>query len=120
MALMSWPVTPTNLLRGDHCGGHLRRAMGRIGVVQEMSREALKNFLRAVEHHQGLRRDAARCSDDDQLLALAHRHGFKVIHQDLRNDARESAITRWFETSRIQRSFRSPPFQSTPSQSPSS
>ncbi|WP_392348447.1 Nif11-like leader peptide family natural product precursor [Parasynechococcus sp.] len=77
-----------------------------------MSREALQDFLRAVEHHQGLRRDATQCSDDDQLLALARRHGFNVIQRDLCDDARELAITRWVETSRIQRSFQSPPFQS--------
>ena len=82
-----------------------------------MSREALQDFLRAVERHQGLRRDAAQCSDDDQLLALARRHGFNVIQRDLRDDARDSAITRWFETSRIQSSFQSPPSQSIPPQS---
>ena len=82
-----------------------------------MSREALRDFLRAVEHHQGLRHDAAQCRDDDQLLALAQRHGFNVIQQDLCDDARESAITRWFETSRIQRSFQSNPSQSTLSKS---
>ena len=85
-----------------------------------MSREALRDFLRAVEHHQGLRRDAAQCRDDDQLLALARRHGFNVIQRDLCDDARESAITSWFETSRIQCSFKSPPFQSNPSQSTAS
>ena len=82
-----------------------------------MSREALRDFLRAVEHHQGLRRDAAQCRDDDQLLALARRHGFNVIQRDLCDDARESAITSWFETSRIQRSFQSTSSQSNPSQS---
>ena len=82
-----------------------------------MSREALRDFLRAVEHHQGLRHDAAQCRDDDQLLALARRHGFNVIQQDLCDDARESAITRWFKTSRIQRSFQSNPSQSTLSKS---
>ena len=85
-----------------------------------MSREALRDFLRAVEHHQGLRRDAAQCRDDDQLLALARRHGFNVIQRDLCEDAREAAITSWFETSRIQRSFQSTPFQSNPSQSTAS
>ena len=79
-----------------------------------MSREALQDFLRAVEHHQGLRRDVAQCSDDDQLLALARLHGFKVVQRDLHDDAKKSAITRWFETSRIQRSFQSSPSQSTP------
>jgi hypothetical protein len=82
-----------------------------------MSREALQDFLRAIEHHQRLRRDAAHCSDDIELLALAQRHGFDVIQRDLSDDAQESAITRWFETSRIQRSFQSPPSDSTPSQS---
>ena len=82
-----------------------------------MSREGLADFLRAVDHHQGLRREAAQCSDDDQLLALARRHGFNVIQRDLLEDVQDSAITRWFETSRIQRSFKSKPFPSTPSQS---
>ena len=78
-----------------------------------MSREALHDFLRAVEHHQSLRRDAAQCRNDDQLLALARRHGFNVIKRDVCDDARESAITSWFETCRIQRSFQSNPSQST-------
>jgi len=82
-----------------------------------VSREGLADFLRAVDHHQGLRREAAQCSDDDQLLALARRHGFNVIQRDLRDDVQDSAITRWFETSRIQRSFPSTPARSTPSQS---
>ena len=43
-----------------------------------MSREGLADFLRAVDHHQGLRREAAQCSDDGQLLALARRHG--ILH----------------------------------------
>ncbi len=81
-----------------------------------MSREAFRDFLRAIEHHQGLRRDAAQCSDDDQLLALARRHGFDVTKRDFSDDAQESAIIRWFETSRIQRSFQSRPSQTTPSQ----
>ena len=85
-----------------------------------MSREALRDFLRALEHHQGLRRDAAQCSDDDQLLALARRYGFNVIQRDLWDDARESGITRWFETSWIKRSFQPIPSQSPPSQSPES
>ena len=85
-----------------------------------MSREALRDFLRALEHHQGLRRDAAQCRDDNQLLALARRHGFNVIQRELCDDARESAITCWFETSRIQRSFQSNSSQSNPSQSPPS
>jgi len=74
-----------------------------------VSREGLADFLRAVDHHQALRREAAQCSDDDQLLALARRHGFNVIQRDLRDDVQDSAITRWFETSRIQRSFPSTP-----------
>ena len=84
-------------------------------LVQALSREALRDFLRAVEHHQGLRRDAAQCRYDVQLLALARRHGLNVIQRDLSDDAQESAITRWFETSRIQRSFQSSPSQSTQS-----
>ena len=69
-----------------------------------MSREALQDFLRAVEHHQRLRHQAAACRDDAELVQLARQLGFAVTASDLATDLDESRISEWFTTSRIQRS----------------
>ena len=71
-----------------------------------MSREALQDFLRAVEHHQQLRQEVSCCNDDEELIKLARRHGFMLSAQDLACDANDSRISRWFESSRIKSSFR--------------
>ena len=73
-----------------------------------MSRQALQDFLRAIEHHQGLRLEARACNTDQELITLAHRHGFPVTDRDLHGDHRDSAIGRWFDSSQIKRSFHSP------------
>ena len=74
-----------------------------------MSREALRDFLRAVEHHQRLRHQAAACRDDAELVQLARQLGFAVTASDLATDLEESRISEWFNASRIQRSFQPKP-----------
>ncbi len=71
-----------------------------------MSREALQDFLRAVEHHQQLRQEVGSCHDDAELIELAQRHGFMLTPRDLACDSNDSRISRWFESSRIKPSFR--------------
>ena len=71
-----------------------------------MSREALQDFLRAVEHHQQLRQEVGSCHDDAELIELARRHGFMLTTRDLACDATDSRISSWFESSRIKHSFR--------------
>ena len=73
-----------------------------------MSREALSDFLRAVERHRPLRREAAACTSDQQLLDLARSRGFSITEQDLTNDHQDSSMGHWFSTSRIRRSFHPP------------
>ena len=73
-----------------------------------MSREALSDFLRAVERHRPLRREAAACTSDRQLLDLARSRGFSITEQDLANDHQDSSMGQWFATSRIRRSFHPP------------
>jgi hypothetical protein len=73
-----------------------------------MSREALSDFLRAVERHQPLRREATDCRNDAELIELARSHGFELHPADLQSDAADSRIGQWFQTSRLNHPFRSP------------
>ena len=74
-----------------------------------MSREAVSDFLHAVAYSQRVRDAAASCRSDDELIALANQLGFLVNQADLNQDSRDSAITQWFEVSRITSSFQPPP-----------
>ncbi len=73
-----------------------------------MSREAVSDFLHALEHSQQLRKAAACCRNDMELIALANQLGFSVNQTDLDQDSRDSAISQWFEVSRITSSFQPP------------
>ena len=73
-----------------------------------MSREAVSDFLHAVEHSQQVRKAAASCRNDEELIALANQLGFLVKQADLNQDNRDSAMTQWFEVSRISSSFQPP------------
>ena len=75
---------------------------------EAMSREALSDFLRAVERHQPLRREASACRNNAELIELARSHGFALHRADLQSDASDSRIGRWFQTSRLNHPFRSP------------
>ena len=74
-----------------------------------MSREAVSDFLHAVEHSQRVRDEVVSCRSDDELIALANQLGFLVNQADLNQDSRDSATTQWFEVSRITSSFQPPP-----------
>jgi hypothetical protein len=73
-----------------------------------MSREAVSDFLHAVEHSQQVRHAAASCRNDGELIALANQLGFLVNQADLNQDSRDSAMCQWFEVSRIASSFQPP------------
>ena len=75
---------------------------------EAMSREALSDFLRAVERYQPLRREASACRNDAELIELARSHGFALHPADLQSDASDSRIGRWFQTSRLNHPLRSP------------
>lgn len=70
-----------------------------------VSREALKDFVHAVEHHRQLRQEAGACRDDAELIQLARSYGFLLTTRDLAGDAKDSTISSWFERSRIQSPF---------------
>ena len=72
-----------------------------------MSREALQDFLRAVERHGQLRRQVTACSDDAELIQLARSYGFLLTTRDLDCDSQDSRISSWFDRSHITSTFRS-------------
>ncbi|HCX54601.1 MAG TPA: hypothetical protein DG814_09925, partial [Synechococcus sp. UBA9887] len=55
-----------------------------------MSREALKDFLHAVERSPRLRQAVQSCGTDDALIELATSNGFQVRKLDLLHDAEDT------------------------------
>lgn len=70
-----------------------------------MSREALKDFLNAVERSPRLRQAVQSCGTEDALIALATSNGFQVQKLDLIRDAEDSRISDWFDRSAVKRHF---------------
>ena len=66
-----------------------------------MSRDALRNFLHAIEHDRSIRATASRCTTDQDLIDLARRNGFVLERKDLIEDQDASRIGSWFASSRI-------------------
>ena len=66
-----------------------------------MSREALNDFLHAVDHSCQLRRDVNQCSSDQALTELAKRYGFVITEQDLQMEDINSRLQAWFNSSQI-------------------
>ena len=73
-----------------------------------MSREALKDFLYAVERSPSLRQAVQACGSDDELMALATSNGFQVRKIDLLHDAEDTRISDWFDRSAVKRHFHIP------------
>ena len=71
-----------------------------------MSREALKDFLHAVERSPSLRQAVQSCGSDEDLIALATSNGFRLQKLDLIRDAEDTRISDWFERSALKRHFR--------------
>jgi len=71
-----------------------------------VSREALKDFLHAVERSPRLRQAVQSCGSDEDLIALAISNGFRLQKLDLIRDAEDTRISDWFERSALKRHFR--------------
>lgn len=70
-----------------------------------MSREALKDFLYAVERSPRLRQAVQACGSDEALIALATSNGFQVRELDLIRDDEDTRISDWFDRSALKRPF---------------
>ena len=70
-----------------------------------MSREALKDFLYAVERSPSLRKAVQACGSDDDLIALATSNGFQVRELDFIRDDEDTRISDWFDRSALKRHF---------------
>jgi|TARA_X000000950_G_C13772332_1_gene601525 predicted ribosomally synthesized peptide with nif11-like leader len=73
-----------------------------------VSREALKDFLHAVERSPRLRQAVQSCGTDDALIELATSNGFQVRKLDLLHDAEDTRISDWFDRSAVKRHFHIP------------
>ena len=70
-----------------------------------MSREALKDFLYAVERCPSLRKAVQACGSDEALIALATSNGFQVRELDFIRDDEDTRISDWFDRSDLKRHF---------------
>ena len=70
-----------------------------------MSREALNDFLHAVEHSGSLRRNVNQCSSEKSLALLALNYGFVITEEDLQMEDVNSSLQHWFNNSHIKSIF---------------
>ena len=71
-----------------------------------MSREGLSDFIHASEHSASLRRELAKCNNNESLIKLAHCYGFLITQEDLKREDELSKIEAWFRTSKISPYYR--------------
>ena len=70
-----------------------------------MSRESFKDFIHSIEHNQSLRRQVAACENEEDLIAIAKSQHFHITKEDIKTDKKNSEAAKWFETSKINKSF---------------
>lgn len=70
-----------------------------------MSRESFKEFIHSIDHNQSLRRRVAACENEEDLIAVARSHHFHITKEDICADKKNSEAAKWFETSKINKSF---------------
>jgi predicted ribosomally synthesized peptide with nif11-like leader len=73
-----------------------------------VSREALKDFLHAVERSPRLREAVQSCGTDDALIELATSNGFQVRKLDLLHEAEHPRIREGFDRWAVKRHFHIP------------
>lgn len=66
-----------------------------------MSRQALKDFVHALEHSAGLRRQVSKTSTLSDVLLCARQNGFAVTTDDLKSDSTCERVGSWFARSWI-------------------
>ena len=67
-----------------------------------MSREGWKDFLHAAERSPALQRELSACGETKDIIELGKRLGFALCFDDLNQDAKAEAISKWFTQSTIQ------------------
>ncbi len=66
-----------------------------------MSREDLRNFIKAVEHNIFVREKLALCRTKNELMLLAKNYGYSITLEDFKYDKKASKFEAWFKKSRI-------------------
>ena len=66
-----------------------------------MSREELSNFIYAVEHSFLLRAELRKSLEDQNILNIAKKYGYKITDSDLEESPIKERIGQWFGQSKI-------------------
>ena len=66
-----------------------------------MSSKELSDFVYAIEHSLTLREEITRCKNNDQIIEIAKKYGYRIISGDLSKDSIERRIDLWFRESKI-------------------
>ena len=70
-----------------------------------MSRESFKDFIHSIYHNQSLRSQVAACENEEDLITIARSNHFHITKEDINADKKNSEAAKWFETSKINKSF---------------
>ena len=66
-----------------------------------MARQDLLNFINAVERSPLLRKELNTCKNEEGLIKLANKYGFKISLFDIENESKAIEIEQWFKESQI-------------------
>ena len=66
-----------------------------------MSREDLRNFVKAVERNPSIQRALKQCNNRQKLLEIAAKYDFHITQRDLDEDNIAEEIKGWFDISKI-------------------
>ena len=66
-----------------------------------MSREDLRNFVKAIEHNVFVREKLNECKTANDLIILAKNFGYTISFKDFKYDKAASEYESWFKESKI-------------------
>ena len=66
-----------------------------------MSREALRNFVKTVEHNFLAKEKLLQCKTTMDLILLAKKYGYSITLNDLNYDKTASQFESWIKESKI-------------------
>tara|TARA_B100000700_G_scaffold100832_1_gene113633 strand:+ start:239 stop:460 length:222 start_codon:yes stop_codon:yes gene_type:complete len=66
-----------------------------------MSREELRNFVKAAEHNIQVKEKLVQCKRSEDIILLGKKYGYSIKLEDFNNDKTASKFQLWFKESRI-------------------
>ena len=66
-----------------------------------MSRQELKDFIKAVERNYSLKKEVRKCKNNLLIINMARKYGYKINKNDLEEKSVEQMIDNWFQKSNL-------------------